>query len=603
MQNPALGSFLNRLFLKLTLLAGLIGGLVTRYRDWIQGVAGTIALALGFWGWMIEKPPADVWGVADNLFRTAQLITLQFPTDFRGTVPVPLQIARFAVPIVVVLASFQALVASITRPVRLALLPHTSGHIVVCGSEMLTNAALASLASRGRQIVVVVKKIDATYRDRLEGFGLTIVEADPLQAATIKSLHLSHAAALFLTADDDVANLNIAMLALPAAGARPTEFPPLVLAVLIDREDLAVELDTALDGLSRQHGVRYHRLCPGREGVRFELTRFAPVRLKCDLDKPSHVVVVGIASNWQQIAAQIIAATQDHPEKRSVLTFVVDTAEALAVEHWRKTKPALDLVVEIAILTRQVGDLLPSDDTIASWRDSYAPAQLVVVLRDDADAIATTLALRRPGNPLDTAAVPILVHQSKEDRLLSSLGEIQVRGRDMTRLVAIGGLIRADSIERVLDRKGDEMAIALHAHYLDAAKTLGAGSAAAVNAWNDLPENMRDANRAAAEHAPILFAAAGLKITAAGPDSQPVTLSSDELELLARVEHRRWIADRIDRGWRYDKIRDDQRMLHPSLVPFEALSESDKEKDRNAVRVLLSVLAEQRLSVARISQV
>ena len=59
---------------------------------------------------------------------------------------------------------------------------------------------------------------------------------------------------------------------------------------------------------------------------------------------------------------------------------------------------------------------------------------------------------------------------------------------------------------------------------------------------------------------------------------------------MARVEHRRWMADRIDRGWRYGKTRDDRLMLHPDLVSYESLSENDKEKDRNSVRVLLSVM-------------
>lgn len=603
MRNPASAPFLSRLILKLTLHAGRISGFITRHRGWIQGVACAIALALGFWGWMIDRPPADFWDfrvVVDNLFRTAQLITLQFPTDFKGHISIPLQIARLAVPIVAVLASFQVLIGSITRPARLALLPHTSDHIIVWGSETLTESALAALASRGQQVVIVADKMDATHRDALEGLGLTIVEGDPRQAATIKSLHLSHAAALFLTADDDVTNLNIAMLALPAAAKRPEAFTPLVLAVLIAREDLAVELDTALDGISRRHGVRYHRLCPDRDGVRSELTRMAPIFLKSNRDTPSHVLMVSIAGNWQQTAAQIIAVIQDHPEKRSVLTFIVDNDETQSVERWHKARPELDLLVEIVILTRQSYDLLPSEDIIAPWREAHSPPQLIVVLREDAEAIATALALRRPGNMLGTDVVPILVHQSKEDRLLSSLGEIRVQGRDMTRLTAIGGLIRADSIERILDRKGEEMAVALHAHYLDVAKIVGAGSPAALAAWDGLSENLREANRAAAEHVPILFASAGFQITAVGPSVEPVLLSNTELELLARVEHRRWIADRISRGWRYGKIRNDQHMLHPSLVPYEALSEADREKDRNAVRALLIILAQQGLAIIRV---
>ena len=173
---------LNNLVLELTLRAGLIGQFVTRYRGWFKGVAGTIALALGFWGWMIAKPPTDFWEVLDNLFRTAQLITLQFPHDFRGSMPVPLQIARLAVPVVAVLASFQILISSITRPARLALLRRAYGHIVICGFDSLTEGALSALASRRRQVVLVTPKIGSQQRE-LEGLGLTLVEGDPLQSS------------------------------------------------------------------------------------------------------------------------------------------------------------------------------------------------------------------------------------------------------------------------------------------------------------------------------------------------------------------------------------------------------------------------------------
>jgi hypothetical protein len=599
MQIGFTGSFLSRLILKLTLRAGQVGGFVASNRGWIQGVTGTVALALGYWGWTIEKPPANVWGILDNLFRTAQLITLQFPTDFRGVIPIPLQIARLAVPIVAVLASFQALVGSITRPARLALLPHSSGHIVVCGSESLTEAALITLASRGRQVIMVVSKIDVAQRATLEGLGLTIVEGDPMRPVTIKSLHLSHAAALFLTGDNDVANLSIAMLSLSAAGARPADHPPLVLAVQIERENLAIELGAALDGLSRLHNVRYHRICPDREGVRLELRRYAPALLKEDIHASAHVLIVGLTGNWRQIVAQIIIAAQDHPDKCAVLTFIVDDRDAEQVKHWHESKPELDLVVKIEILPRPSDLIWPADDLISSWRKKHAPPQLAVVLQEDADTIGISLALRRPGNALGTDRAPILLHQNKEDRLLARLGDTQVGNRDMTRMVAIGGLIRAESIERVLDRKGDEMAIALHAQYLNAAKTLGAGSTTALETWDSLPENLRDANRSSAEHAPILFAACGFRIVTAEAGIKPVSLSRVELDFLARVEHRRWIAERIDCGWRYNKIRDDQLMHHPALVPFKALSEEEKEKDRNAVRVLLGLLAEQGLTLAR----
>jgi len=462
---------------------------------------------------------------------------------------------------------------------------------------------LTTLASRGRQVVVVAPKITRARREALEGLGLTIVEGDPLHASTIQSLHLSHAGALFLTADDDVANLNIAMLALLACRERPASLPPLTLAVLIEREALAVELDAALDSLSRLHGVRYHRLCPDREGARLELSRFAPVLAKPSLDLPSHVLVIGLAGNWQPIVAQIIAAVQDHPDKPAILTFIVDDHEAEAVRDWHDARPELDLIAEILILQRHTDAMLPADYIIRPWRDAHIPPQLAVVLRGDADSIATALALRRPGHLLGTQNVPILVHQSREDQLLGHLGDMKVANRDMTRLVAIGGLVRTESIERVLDQKGDEIAIELHADYQRKAKTQTAGSPAALQAWDELTENMRDANRAAAEHAPILFAAAGFRIVPAQPGIATATLSPEELERLARVEHRRWLADRIDRGWRYGAIRDDPRMLHPLLVPYDDLSEENKQKDRNNVHTLLAILGKQGMAIVRANAV
>ena len=587
----------NRLILLLTVRAGRIASFINDHKNKIQAIAGAIALSLGFWGWMIEKPPTDLWGILDNIFRTAQLITLQFPS-VSGSPSLALQIARLAVPLVAVLASFQVLIASITRPARMALLPRISDHIVVCGFAGMTETALSTLVARGRQVVVVIPNISNQERNILEGIGLTVVNADPLQRVTIRSLSLSHAAAVFLLGNNDVDNVNIAMLTIAAVDGRSADMSPLILAVKIDREELAVELDATLDKLSRRYHVRYHRISPSRENVRLEFFRFAPALLKTDIDAPSHVLVVGLTGDWRQIVWLIVVATQDNPEKRPVLTFAVDQHEADAIETWRKAIPELEMVTEIAILMRSGDVILPSNEDIESWRKRCPPVNLVLVLRNDADAIASMLALRRPGNLLGTDSVPILVHQSKDDRFLSSLGNMHIADRDLTNLIAIGGLVRAETVERILDRKGDEMAAALHVHYLNAAKSLSAGSQAAMEAWDNLPENLRNANRASVEHAPILFAAAGYKLIAK-EGLQSAVFADAEIELMAKVEHRRWMADRIERGWRFAQTRDDRLMRLPDLIPYELLSDDGRERDRNVVRTLASLFENAGFTIVR----
>jgi hypothetical protein len=51
------------------------------------------------------------------------------------------------------------------------------------------------------------------------------------------------------------------------------------------------------------------------------------------------------------------------------------------------------------------------------------------------------------------------------------------------------------------------------------------------------------------------------------------------------------MADRIVRGWRYAAERDDRLLLHPCLVSWSELSDSEREKDRNAVKALVAILA------------
>ena len=569
---------------------------LARRQSAMQAVAGAIALGLGFWGWSLQHPAAGWDGVLNNVFRTLQLITLQFPTTFDGKLPWQLQIARLAVPVVAVLATLHVLIGAVTRPVRLALLPFARGHVLVCGAEALTDRALETLARGQRQIVVVAPAIDPFRRQTLEGWGLTVVEGDPRQPATFAALNLRQASAVFLTGEDEVANLNLAMLAMEtkkaeqakeAANRRsqensPKDRPTLELAVLVDSEDLARELDAALDGMARAARVHYHRLCPDREGLRLELARLAPVFRKPELDRRSHVLVIGLRGHWQQVLAALILACQDHPDMLPLLTLVLDQNEAEALAAWRIARPDLPLVAELTMLPRGAG-LLPE-----AALGALPPADLAVVLRPDAEALATALALRRPELGIEA---PVLVRQSREDLLLSRIHAASSEGR-LHNLIPFGGLIRHETIARVLDRAGEEHAMALHASYQSAMAELPPGSPQFIAAWDALPESARDANRAAVDHARILLAAAGWR------SDEGAALDEARLERLARIEHRRWMADRIDRGWCYGAQRDNDRRLHPSLRPYDQLENTERDKDRNAVLKLIQLLQGEEHAVA-----
>ena len=78
-------------------------------------------------------------------------------------------------------------------------------------------------------------------------------------------------------------------------------------------------------------------------------------------------------------------------------------------------------------------------------------------------------------------------------------------------------------------------------------------------------------------------------------DTSRVILSPQVRELietLARNTHDVWARQRLSEGWRYGPERDDTQLTHPGLVPYEDLSEPEKEYDRyTATETLKLILA------------
>ena len=78
-------------------------------------------------------------------------------------------------------------------------------------------------------------------------------------------------------------------------------------------------------------------------------------------------------------------------------------------------------------------------------------------------------------------------------------------------------------------------------------------------------------------------------------DTSRVALPADLLALterLARNAHDVWARQRLRDGWKLGPRRDDAAKEHPSLIPYEALNDSEREYDRQvALETLRTVVA------------
>lgn len=76
-------------------------------------------------------------------------------------------------------------------------------------------------------------------------------------------------------------------------------------------------------------------------------------------------------------------------------------------------------------------------------------------------------------------------------------------------------------------------------------------------------------------------------------DTAKVTLSPEILALteqLAENAHDLWAAQRLADGWRLGDVRDDAKKLHPCLIAYADLPESEKQYDRQAAMETLKAI-------------
>lgn len=67
-------------------------------------------------------------------------------------------------------------------------------------------------------------------------------------------------------------------------------------------------------------------------------------------------------------------------------------------------------------------------------------------------------------------------------------------------------------------------------------------------------------------------------------DTSDIKLSEELVKLVEKMAenvHEVWAKARIEQGWTYGEVRNDERKKHPCLVPYSELPEEEKEYDRN----------------------
>jgi len=568
----------------------------------ILGPAGLCAL-MGFLGFVeYFRCSGETPSRLDVFYLTLQLFTLESGA-VDGPVPWQLQVARFLAPVAAFWSVFSGLAALFRGGLVRFQLRFIRRHNVVCGLGR-TGLQLVSDFRRDGQRVVVIEADE--QNDNIEvarELGAIVLTGDASQEFLLKRARAVHARSVVALCGKDGVNVEVAVrchqLARRYGGDLSSRIQcyiqvfELQLIELLRENRIFTESNDPFDA----HIVNSFRNAARLAFQRQPLDR---VRIKPQDDTRAHLIVVGFGRMGQSLALQA-ARTAHYANDKQLRITAIDLEAPLRKRDLFALYPAFEEVCETTFITADGRNPQTHADIDKLCGEPNSIVTVAVCVDDDSRslAIASGIAAR-----LKDRGVPVLVRLSEETGLAVLLGDDTCYSGRLGQLCPFGQTSRVATREVLLSEKLDETARAIHEAYRELRRQGGRSAGNPSSApWEELRSDFRESNRQQTDHMSAKLRAAGCSVEPIEPRAsvtrQPFAFTDEEIELLAKMEHSRWCAERLLAGWKRADKDDKPRKISSSLKPWDELTEEVKDYDRETVRIIPKLL---KMSDARISR-
>jgi hypothetical protein len=546
---------------------------LTRRLEWtaIGGVA-VFAFVLGVLGMRVQMMAQGLdasW--SDAVYFSLRLFGLEF--DLEGTEGSPyaagnwlLEMARFLAPATLAYAVVKGLMLAAAYQLNLWRVSGWQEHAVICGAGERGRQLAVTLLKEGVRVIVIEKDGQADTLADIRDAGGRVIRGSGTDPARQADARLEYASVVAAVTPCEESNLEVVL----AASRRRTGLPLRALAHATRSFAEMFENQAPFDRIknSMECGFFDHDVAAARLLVMQYMPSLALTML--DETRAPRLLLAGDGDILPELLAVIVTQCQYAEAPVPQIDLVTNDTDAFARE-FPLHHPQLGLVADLSLHVMPLPLIMRLDLTTLRNSVPEKPYDLAfVACREDIDTLSLAKRLAQQAGCVRQDVVAGLRPSTQLMRLF--VGKQPLAGVRTHDLVALGC-----SAEIVLHGRLDQVAREIHEAYLSdqTANGRAVGSAPALVLWEDLPEGLRQANRSQADHMAIK------RCTLAVSDSVKM------IESLAIAEHRRWMAEKIVANWRHAPVRDDTRRLHPSIRPYEELSEEEKHKDRNTVRAAL----------------
>ena len=556
----------------------------SRWHWWAILALAAVVLVLGAVGfssyYALHGEVRSGWHI---LYVTLQLFTLE-SGPVPGPVPWELNAARFLAPIVPAWAVVRTLLLLFGARLRLLRVQRLRDHTIVCGLGRKGRELMRDFHAVGERVVVLERDEGNENLALCRSLGVPVILENAADLRSLQTAAVERARHLIAVTGDDGTNVAIAVLAYRLARERR------------NRREGAVNAWVQVVDLRLATLLEQHRMLTEATD-RFAARVFNPYESSARLALREHpldrewigpkdrrsvrLIVVGFGQMGECLTLQ--AARQGaYANGRPIRITVVDRDARRKGHLFRERYPDFERIGSLDFIAGEAADpvLLTEIERLATLPEELTT--LAICFDDDSRSLSCALDILPR---IREARIPLLVRMSDAVGLATLL---ECEGEQCgwaAEVHPFGMVDRVCNRDALLHEQLDTVARALHETYVGHRLSEGAApDKPSLRPWDRLDEAYRESIRQAADQIAVKLRALRCTRAPAGSKGVPVDRFEDEdVEVLARMEHARWCADRLLAGWRAGKASFEKRTT-PHIVGWEELDEATRDIDRELVR-------------------
>jgi len=531
---------------------------------------------------------------------TLQLFTLE-SGSVKGPISWELELARWLSPVVAAYTVVNAIGFVFREQLQVLRLKLIKDHVIIYGSGQKTYLLARRFSESGYKVVLVEHNERGSSSEKKHIHGIIVLSGDARDKKLLYKIKTHKAKYLILFCEDDGINLEIAVNARNLI----REYVGKVLTCIVHIVDpqLCHLLKEKEIGTEKIDAFRLEFFDIFDSGARYWLTEFSPFNNSNKNNYQPHLLIIGLGKMGESLLLQSVKRWKDLSlnSDRKLEIMVIDREAKIKMESLQLQYPKLNEMCNLIPLQMDIEspEFQRANYLFKSTQNSDI-TNIFICLNNDSFGLAAALVLQ---NQMKDKKIPIVIRMETDGGLATLLGEKSAQ-EEFIHLNTFGLLDRTCEPELLLGGVNETLARAAHQEY--AATQLVAGETNLTNPsvvpWEELNEEIKESNRLQADHIITKMKAIGCTIAPLiNWDAELFTFTSGEIELMAEMEHKRWMSERLDAGWTYAAgEKNIKKKTSPYLVSWSDLPEEIKRIDRDIVIRIPKFLSKVDLQVYRL---